>query len=195
MTDTELDLDDIRRDREVGTRPTPHEGYEVDADGNIWSSSNWRGYGRRRLTPSPNSHGYPSVKVKTAEGMRKMLIHVAVCTAFHGRKPSPAHQVRHLNGDRSDNRAENLAWGTAAENAADRDLHGTHRVNWAGLNAGHMRSKKIGDRRRANQRSAKCLHPECGKTLHIHNLHGLCQRHKHAVGICQCPQCAEKGKR
>jgi hypothetical protein len=33
-------------------------------------------------------------------------------------------QVRHLNGDPFDNRLENLAWGTARDNAEDRMRHG-----------------------------------------------------------------------
>lgn len=182
-------IEDIKRDREAGTRPTAHEGYEVDECGNVWSLSNWRGYGRRKLTPYPNSHGYPSVKVRNPNGMKKMLIHTAVCAAFHGPKPSPDHQVRHLNGNRSDNRADNLAWGTAAENASDRARHGMHSINWSGLKAGHERSRLIGAERRSKQRSATCLHPDCGKLLHAHSKHGLCQSHKHTIGVCRCPQC------
>ena len=34
-------------------------------------------------------------------------------------------ECRHLNGDRKDNRIENLRWGTRAENAQDRVIHGT----------------------------------------------------------------------
>ncbi|MFS2027687.1 HNH endonuclease signature motif containing protein [Massilia sp. CT11-137] len=104
---------------------TIYPGYSVDRDGNVWSESNWRGYGRRMLTQFPNSHGYPSVKVKFEGRMKKALVHVMVCRAFHGPKPSDAHQVRHLNGIRSNCRADNLAWGTPKENAEDRERHGT----------------------------------------------------------------------
>lgn len=51
--------------------------------------------------------------------------HVAVCEAFHGPKPSPAHEVAHENGDKRDNRAANLSWKTRAENHADKLRHGT----------------------------------------------------------------------
>ena len=34
-------------------------------------------------------------------------------------------QVRHLDGNRNNNAASNLAWGTKAENEADKFQHGT----------------------------------------------------------------------
>jgi len=52
-------------------------------------------------------------------------IHTLVCETFHGKKPTPKHQVAHLNGDSHDNRADNLCWATAVENCSHRVLHGT----------------------------------------------------------------------
>jgi hypothetical protein len=51
-------------------------------------------------------------------------VHLLVLTAFVG-PPANGQQCRHLNGDRCDPRLENLTWGTAKENSADRILHGT----------------------------------------------------------------------
>lgn len=51
-------------------------------------------------------------------------VHALVCSAFHGPKSDPKLQVRHLNGDRLDNRPENLRWGTCSENMHDRVRHG-----------------------------------------------------------------------
>ena len=41
-------------------------------------------------------------------------VHRLVCSAFHG--PSNGRQVNHKNGDRLDNRPENLEWVTSSEN-------------------------------------------------------------------------------
>lgn len=40
-------------------------------------------------------------------------------------EPEPGQECRHLNGNRLDNRLENLRWGTVKENAQDRQRHGT----------------------------------------------------------------------
>lgn len=70
--------------------------------------------------------GYPSVSLREGNGKRKAAhVHVLVCTAFNGPRPSAAHQVRHLNGIRADNVDANLKWGTAQENSLDAIVHGT----------------------------------------------------------------------
>jgi len=69
-------------------------------------------------------------------------VHRLVAEAFLP-EPLAGEQVRHLNGDKSDARAENLAWGSAAENAADRNRHGTTargvRNGFAKLTEGQVR--------------------------------------------------------
>lgn len=53
-------------------------------------------------------------------------IHRLVAEAFLGPCP-PGMECRHLDGNKRNNRLENLAWGTALENAADKARHGTRR--------------------------------------------------------------------
>lgn len=43
-------------------------------------------------------------------------VHRAVCEAFHGAPPFSKAVVIHLNEDGTDNRPENLKWGTQKEN-------------------------------------------------------------------------------
>ncbi len=70
------------------------------------------------LTVSPN----PTVR------RHSHLVHVLVCAAFHGPKPSPTHEVAHWNNDPLDNRPSNLRWVTSMANKADMIRHGTRRV-------------------------------------------------------------------
>lgn len=72
-----------------------------------------------------------------------MAVHSLVCTAFHGPRPSPAHQVAHNNGNPADNAAGNLRWATAKENHGDRVVHGTllkgEKANGAKINDASVR--------------------------------------------------------
>lgn len=107
--------------------------YAVDRSGRVWSiGHNWRGYGVREIVPTLNSDGYRQVRL-SIEGRRLCrTVHGLVALTFHGPRPSPRHQVCHANGNRTDNRAENLRWGTGAENAADRTAHGrAYKPDWS----------------------------------------------------------------
>ena len=120
-------------------------GYRVGDDGSLWTrriqgtredrfSKDWR-----RLTLSCDSRGYHRVnlKVPLPDGylpgltMRSAFsifqAHRLVLEVFVGPCP-PGMQVRHLNGIKTDNRLENLIWGTHEENCQDnRDLGAYHK--------------------------------------------------------------------
>lgn len=99
--------------------------YEVTRDGRVFSTaSNWRGYGRREMSQTPNDDGYPSVRI-VIEGKRKRIaVHVLVAGHHLPPRPSPQHEIRHKDGDRLNSHADNLVWGTSKENADDRERHG-----------------------------------------------------------------------
>ena len=42
--------------------------YEVQADGSVWSNRNWRGYGRRQITPVLGAGGYLKVRLSRPTG-------------------------------------------------------------------------------------------------------------------------------
>lgn len=101
-------------------------GYQVTRDGRVFSTaSNWRGYGARELQQTSNSHGYARVRMMIDGRRKSPVVHKLVAAAFLEPRPSARHQIRHLNGNRMDPSADNLAWGTAKDNADDRAAHGT----------------------------------------------------------------------
>lgn len=101
--------------------------YAADADGAIYSRAmRWKsGELWRRMKPYRRGRYDALCLHRDGEQVGKVHIHQLILLTFHGPRPSPTAVARHLNGNARDNRAENLAWGTAKENAADRDRHGT----------------------------------------------------------------------
>jgi hypothetical protein len=73
------------------------------------------------LKTHAHSNGY--VKACVRRSVHKFVHHLVLET-FVGARPA-GHQCRHLDGDRRNNRLENLAWGTRQENAQDKIRHGT----------------------------------------------------------------------
>lgn len=115
-------------------KPIPDwEGfYEISDRGEVRSVDRrvTCGYGFDRIIKSQyirqvkGQKGYMLVKLSRAGEYRQFLVHQLVLKAFVG--PRPEGQVcRHLNGNQTDNRLENLAWGTEKENGADKAKHGT----------------------------------------------------------------------
>lgn len=102
-------------------------GYLAGADGIIWSAMPGRA-GRYKvlhpIRPYRDRQGYCHVTLRPAGGKRRYSVHGLVAAAFFGLRPDGL-VVRHRNGNSSDNRAENLVYGTQAENIGDRQAHGT----------------------------------------------------------------------
>lgn len=77
------------------------------------------------------SGGYPYVNLSVAErGMKQKSWHVhrLVLWAFVGPR-LPGMVSRHLNGNPTDNRLANLAYGTQSENMKDVVRHGRHKAS------------------------------------------------------------------
>lgn len=69
---------------------------------------------------------------------RSALVHRLVLFAFVGPAPE-GMECRHLNGNRTDARLQNLTWGTAGENSLDKVRHGRHhRASSATCIRGHV---------------------------------------------------------
>lgn len=110
-------------------RPIPgYEGtYEVSALGNVRSltrTSRGRTWPTRILR-AWLAAGYPQVTLVQNGVRTRRHVHTLVGEAFHGPRPHGA-VIRHLDGNRTNNRADNLRWGTVQENMHDAIAHGTN---------------------------------------------------------------------
>lgn len=106
--------------------------YEVSDQGNVRSldhtvrnryASYVRKGGPLKNHAKDGHGGHHQVRIGGRSG-RWRTVHQLVLEAFVGPIP-PGMEVRHLNGDPTDNRLENLAYGTHSENMRDRLAHGT----------------------------------------------------------------------
>lgn len=102
--------------------------YEVSDQGRVRSLSRHRKSPGPRILSTPlNGKGYPTVSLYSAATRKHTThrVHRLVADVFLGPCP-PGMEVRHLNGDRTDARLTNLAYGTASANRNDSVRHGTH---------------------------------------------------------------------
>lgn len=104
--------------------------YEVSDQGLIWTTRRKGSRGGLLKTPLDNRN-YQQINLCKEGTKLHAHVHVVVASAFHGPCP-PRMECRHLDGNRSNNTASNLSWGTFSENNLDRVRHGT----WTNRNVG-----------------------------------------------------------
>lgn len=122
-------LSDLNSGSEWRTIPG-FECYEVSGGGMVRRAAGGHGsQAGRVLKARKSASGYPMVNLSAAGRAKTMMIHVLVCTAFHGPKPTDQHLVCHRNDIPSDNQPGNLYWGTPAENAVDRSRNASRRFD------------------------------------------------------------------
>jgi hypothetical protein len=67
------------------------------------------------LNPSPNYKGYLRVNLWKNGGYKTKVVHRLVCKAFLD-NPDNKPQVNHIDGDKTNNKLQNLEWVTNDEN-------------------------------------------------------------------------------
>ncbi|MCK1543310.1 HNH endonuclease [Bradyrhizobium sp. 179] len=98
--------------------------YEVSDLGRVRAVERIDGGGRKRggiLKPYLSKKGYHRVGLRDR---KHYSVHQLVLRAFRG-PPGPNEEGCHDNGIRTDNRLDNLYWGTPTQNNRDRKRHGT----------------------------------------------------------------------
>lgn len=91
-------------------RKAINQYYEVDDEGNVYSLRR-----NRKLSPKHNWDGYLRIQLWDHGKCKFVSIHRLVAEAF---VPNPDNKpfINHKNGNKQDNRAENLEWCTQQEN-------------------------------------------------------------------------------
>lgn len=112
--------DNISEPREYGAIPG-FSKYRVSLNGTVDSfrRGSWI---RLRLTKNWATPDlcYHRTTLRRDDGrLVSLRLHTIMLLAFVGPPPAPGMHCRHLNGDSTDNRLENLCWGTAKENCGD----------------------------------------------------------------------------
>jgi hypothetical protein len=95
-----------------------HETYFVSSDGEVISTRRNR---VKRMARTPYHNGYLASVIsfgskELGRRFRVIGIHRLVATAWISPPPSPESVVNHKNGDKADNRVENLEWTTMLGN-------------------------------------------------------------------------------
>ena len=90
---------------------------QISSDGRLWRNGK-----EKKFTVSPI--GYEVVSFSTNNKTKTYYKHRLMLHAFVGVCPDNCEAL-HINGNRLDNRLENLRWGTRKENVADAIKHGT----------------------------------------------------------------------
>ena len=109
-----------------------YEGfYKVSNFGNVFSYGGERKFGKitytfpaKELKPT-FCRGYPIVNLSKNSKIKRFGVHQLVLLAFVGQKPFKGAETRHLDGNPSNNKLENLVYGTKSENMQDAVKHGT----------------------------------------------------------------------
>jgi hypothetical protein len=102
-------------------RPVWGWDVEVSSLGNVRR----KGVANLRKPQVSRHNGYQMLWLHNKGAAKHFCVHTLVCVAFHGPRPR-GHEVRHRDGDKLNNKADNLCWATKRQNAADRRRHATH---------------------------------------------------------------------
>lgn len=92
------------------------------------------------LAPQPTGRGYLQVSLSKGKKKKNLKVSRLVAAAFFGHRVD-VHQIDHINGCRTDNRADNLRVATQPENSRNRKPNANNTLKVKGVSF-HKRSKR-----------------------------------------------------
>lgn len=133
----------------------------------------------RPLKWSISKSGYAKITLCRGAKPYNARVNRAVCEAFQGAAPSPRHHAAHNDGNRLNNRAENLRWAEGAENERDKLAHGTAMAgdrHWS-KSRPERRARGIGHgRAKLTDCAVRLIRADSRKQREIAADHGVSQR-------------------
>ena len=120
---------------EIWRNVLTHNGYKVSNLGKVMSFRKVKS--GKLMIPSSDKDGYLKVNLSSGVGTKakSMKIHVLVLQAFIGVAPVNKPNGCHKNDIKTDNRLENLYWGTQKENVQDALINKTWPIGEDSCNA------------------------------------------------------------
>lgn len=112
--------------KELWKNINSHQGiYQVSNLGHVKRIINgWGTKAGKMLKSRIYNHGYCNVALWSNGQRIDRPVHRLVLEAFVGHRP-PGMECRHLDGNKQNNRLDNLQWGTRSENQRDSIRHNT----------------------------------------------------------------------
>lgn len=164
-------------------RPIPlFSDYEVSNHGNVRSRKPLRNFAPiptepRKIRPGTDKDGYKRI-VCYGNGLRKeWRVHVLVCLVWKGQPPEGKPLALHRDGNNTNNRSDNLYWGSAAENSADSKRHGVW-VHGSRVNTSRLSEEQVVEIIKSRESAtslAERFHVTIGTIYHIKR--GVTWRH------------------
>lgn len=129
-------------------RKVPRYPYEVSNHGRVYSYTSGKFLSPMRVGRKRKQ--YLEVELRNGVDAIRVKVHHLVLETFVGPPPYPDMVARHLDDDTTNNRLDNLVWGSRSENANDSVDNRTHNAVVIDRGtAAEIRRRRIGGERGA----------------------------------------------